>query len=952
MAKNKIDKTDNIQEINLEENKNLLQTIVKSISDGIILLDENLKLKYISQLYENNTGYQQNELINTSALSYIYEEDIPIAIEAIQKIISGEQQQIEFRLKHKNGALIWMEARGNILKKANSYQIIIATSVIQERKSSELKIKDSETKLKGIFNNTQQIFFLLDTNRKILAFNKSAQIATEHSLNITPKNGALMDNYIFKKDLDTYIKNFNKALNNESSVVETYSIKNKQEWIYNIYYEPVSIKNKIIGVSMNFLDITEQKQQERAKIEKEQDLKFISENTLNMLNIETENDIYLHIGEQLNKQLKNTIVLVIKINKQGTFSQLMYHSSFSGSIYNKIKKIVPQSQINKKFRLYKSLLDIYKLGKLTEFEGNLGEFSKGEFPASIANVLQKLLKITQIHTIGISHKKQAYAAIHFFSTQKKPLTKHDFIEAFVRQAGIILQRKLIEQELAKNLLMLQETQEIANIGGWELDLETNTQTWTKQTYAIHEVNETYTPTFDNGVQFYHPDDREIISQAVIACINNKSKFNEELRIITAKGKEIWVQSKGVAVVENGKTIKLQGTIQDITIKRQYQERLKAAKNKAEESDRLKSAFLSNMSHEIRTPMNSIMGFSELLTENNLTSEERKRYGSIVKNSCSDLLSLINDILDLSRIEAGQLKLEMKHININELLEKKLLNYTERNKRLINSPKIILKQNNQTLTTVSDANRLSQILENLISNAIKFAPNGIIEFGANKNNNKIEFFVKDNGIGIKPEDCKRIFNRFYQTENYLQRKHNGLGLGLSICQNLVNALSGDIWVESEYGKWTTFWFNIPIENSKSVIIPTNRTPYFENAFVNNKSSILIAEDNKGSIEYYTEILKTQETISFEIVELGKDVLKRCFEKTYDVVFLDINLPDINGFELMKQLKTSGFKSPIIAQTAYSMENERIKCLKEGFNDYLSKPFSINEFLNMINKHLKN
>ncbi len=260
---------------------------------------------------------------------------------------------------------------------------------------------------------------------------------------------------------------------------------------------------------------------------------------------------------------------------------------------------------------------------------------------------------------------------------------------------------------------------------------------------------------------------------------------------------------------NGVSVGRVWSFRDITERRKAEKDLLAAKEKAEESDRLKTAFLHNVSHEIRTPMNAIIGFSSLLNEPDITEEERHQYVDIIFQSGSQLLSIINDIVDIANVETGQVKINIREINLNVIL-----------KNLNDQFSINSKQNNITISLktslddddsniLTDSTKLVQILTNLINNAIKFTKNGKIDFGYTLKDGFIEFFVKDSGIGIPQEFHSRIFDRFYQVDNAVSRQYSGTGLGLSICKGYVELLGGTIRVESELGKGTMFVFTIPL-----------------------------------------------------------------------------------------------------------------------------------------------
>ncbi len=310
-----------------------------------------------------------------------------------------------------------------------------------------------------------------------------------------------------------------------------------------------------------------------------------------------------------------------------------------------------------------------------------------------------------------------------------------------------------------------------------------------------------------------------------ANIEDKLRFN---KIIREKGEVVGFESrwmnnnrKIIHIRENatafydssGQFMYHEGIVEDISEKKEAEQNLLHAKEKAEEADRLKSAFLANMSHEIRTPLNGILGFSQLLDNDLLTKEERKRYLEVIDSSGNQLLTVINDILEISKLEVGQLKIYPEKFNVKKLLDRLFAIFTpmveEKGLELI-----FTKTCDIDISIISDENRISQILTNLIQNGIKFTETGFVELGATCTEKLITFYVKDSGIGIRKEKQKLIFDRFQQSEEFISKKYGGTGLGLSISLGLVNLLGGKMSLESEQDKGSKLWFTIPIDISKN------------------------------------------------------------------------------------------------------------------------------------------
>ncbi|MCK4700079.1 MAG: cache domain-containing protein, partial [Bacteroidales bacterium] len=396
---------------------------------------------------------------------------------------------------------------------------------------------------------------------------------------------------------------------------------------------------------------------------------------------------------------------------------------------------------------------------------------------------------------------------------------------------------------------------------------------------------------------------------------------------------------------------------DITNQKQYEKKLKLAKEKAEESDRLKTAFLNNMSHEVRTPMNAIAGFSELLKKETLSFEERNNYLSAIGMSTRTLLDLINDIVDIAKIETGELNVNKQKIELNSLLDELKTQYASELKT-IQKKKIELKVTKgikQELYINADPLRLKQILSNLICNAIKFTIEGYVEFGyrMKEETNELYFFIKDTGIGIDKKDIKIIFDRFRQVDISSTRKHGGTGLGLAICKELVKLLGGEIGVESAPGKGAMFWFTLPVEGRKlsgEEKKKNNSKQKQDIIYAWSSNKILIAEDDTLSFDLLKAILKPTK-IKIIWAKDGYEAVNSIGESgVIDLVLMDISMSDMDGIEAFQKIREKDKTIPVIAHTAHTLGNRKRELLETGFNDYLAKPVSKNQLLKIIDKWL--
>jgi PAS domain S-box-containing protein len=378
--------------------------------------------------------------------------------------------------------------------------------------------------------------------------------------------------------------------------------------------------------------------------------------------------------------------------------------------------------------------------------------------------------------------------------------------------------------------------------------------------------------------------------------------------------------------------------------------LMIAKEKAIESDNLKSAFLANLSHEIRTPMNGIIGFSEMLAMDNLPSEKRRHYTDVIINSTNQLLSIVNDILDLSKIETGQISLSREHIKINKLLIE-LLSLFKPKADGKNISLIVKKGlDDDKCTIVSDKLRLYQILSNLIGNAVKFTKQGKVTFGYELNGSYLQFFVEDTGIGIPSEYQHRLFGRFQQASSEISRNYGGTGLGLAISKSLVELLKGKIWFTSEQNIGSTFYFTIPFIQIDS-IVPGEITKPNETKNIENPITVLLVEDEEINYIFIKEVFDGQ-PVKLIYASNGIEAIELCkLHAEIDIILMDIKMPLMNGYEATHQIKQFRPHVPIIALTAYAMKEDKEKILSEGLTDYLSKPVKTSDLIKCIKKNLR-
>ena len=382
-----------------------------------------------------------------------------------------------------------------------------------------------------------------------------------------------------------------------------------------------------------------------------------------------------------------------------------------------------------------------------------------------------------------------------------------------------------------------------------------------------------------------------------------------------------------------------------------------AKEKAQESDRLKSTFLANMSHEIRTPMNAIVGFASLLTDPDLSAEEQHYFSGIIQSRSDDLMRIINDILEISRIESGSAPIVKGEVNLNSLIAETV---TVTREKLIRSEKSHIMLYPETPTSadplkfISDPYIIKQVFANLLDNAIKYTVEGEIRFGYHlPENGTITCYVTDTGIGISPGNQEIIFEHFRQAEIDNQHTFGGTGLGLAICKGSLSLLGGEIWVESATGKGSTFFFRIPFEAFPEMVHPAESKSVNQLTEIDyhwHGKRILIVEDEETNMEFLKIILK-RTGAELICVYSARELRKHYSELgTISIVLLDVRLPDASGWDLVGEIKSQNPDLQVIAQTAYAMSTDRQRSEVAGCDNYISKPINKAMLLEMMATYL--
>lgn len=516
----------------------------------------------------------------------------------------------------------------------------------------------------------------------------------------------------------------------------------------------------------------------------------------------------------------------------------------------------------------------------------------------------------------------------------------------------ITERYHLEAALKRTTEMLEQTNEVAKIGAWEVNLKTNKIYWSNVTKALHEVDADYQPNFDSAVAFFG-EYEPAISQAFANSVETGIPYDLELQITTAKGNKLWIRTIGTPEFKGGKCFRLYGTFQDVTENYLHRIALESAKIQAEEANVAKSEFLASMSHEIRTPLNGVIGFTDLVLKTEL-NQTQNQYLTIVNQSANSLLAIINDILDFSKIEAGKLELDVEKSDLFELSSQAsdIITFQAQQKGL----EVLLNVDpNLPRFIFIDNTRLKQVLVNLLGNAVKFTDSGEIELkiyaesGSEDEYVDFHFEVRDTGIGIQSEKQNKIFEAFSQEDASTTKKYGGTGLGLTISNRLLGLMGSKLQLKSTAGKGSTFYFKLKLKAERGEHNLAEDISFIKNA--------LIVDDNDNNRLILRQMLLLKKIKTTE-AKNGLEALQLLsMGESFDVVLMDYHMPYMDGLETIEKIRDSFGKRPEdlpILLLHSSSDDEKIIqiCEKHGVNLRMVKPIKMQDLFSKLAKiHLK-
>lgn len=881
---------------------------------GVWEIEPEVDKLYFDENLERVFGYEKGEMTKDSEewFKHVYPQDQEFVRSLMDDIITGKKNVIEYehRIIKKHGDIGWIFVKCVKLPQEENKPIrVLGTSIdITEKKEIELKEKDQKQILESVLQSMVEGVIIIDNKGNFIIFNESAKKIsgkgpTDKDLTQWSKEYGL-----YEADQKTLIPYDQVPLVRALAGVRTSHkeifIKNDQrpEGIYCVLSSnPIyNSDGTIYGAVVVFSDVTKQK--------------------LNLERLKTTEGRYLQAA---------------KLGKLATFEILPNSNEF---LYDESFR----NLLGHEFSSYKH--SIYQWLRLIPSEDR----------PIIYDVIRKY-RVGMSSESRIIHRiKRKDSSIRWVEIRSRKIGIHPDKLKIIGTIIDITEQKEAGDEIIKREELLNETGKLAKVGGWEIDLKTNVVKWSNQTYRIFDMKPSERVTTTRALTYIKPEYKKIAEESIEYAIQNQENIDFQAEIITEKNRQKWIQFIGKPVIINGVVDRIVGAIQDITNKKESEKELILSKERAEKSDRLKSAFLTTMSHELRTPLNAVIGFSEIM-DDSLSKDEMLDFARQINNSGNHLLDLIEDIFEISLIESGEAKVKKTEFDLNEILDDQfriMLNEKfKMNKHEIDL-KLIKSSESEAFMVYTDNFRYKQILSNLLKNALKFTHGGYVEFGYYVKDNQLTTFVKDSGIGIAKDQHDIIYERFRQVEDTNTRKYGGTGLGLYICKKVIELLNGEIWLESDEGKGASFFFSIPLKDYHKMnhndkeLAPDHK---ILDLSVFRDKELLIVEDEESNYLLLERIL-SKTPININWVKNGQDAISFCYEEDVDIVLMDIQLPKVNGYDATKNIKEFKPALPIIAQTAYAMAGDKEKALKAGCDDYLSKPINRNELLRILHKYL--
>ena len=874
-----------------------LQLMLENTIKSFILLDKDYRILIFNKPADKGMRffYDKPMEINTSYWNYVEKAGNSSFIKHFEKALAGKKITTEKALKNPEGETIWIESSFVPVfdenKKVSS--VLYSYLNITDKKEAEQALNEAEANLRAVFNSSRDGYFLIDSMFKVISLNPAARDTFKHLYN---KKLNLGDNILDHVESDAklrFIRNMKIALKGGYVTSGGQKEVNGKPFFYELKYNGVKNEDgKIYGVTLVASNVTETKLAEKALISSETNLRAIFNNTT------------------------HTFYLVDK--------------DFKVAAFNQAASRMIKMQFNR-------------------------ELKKGEDIAQCIHERNRLSCIEEIKkafngkTILTERAVEISGKEFWFERQYNPVyNENNQLTGVTIWSSNITERKKAEETTRINERKFRTLTTLAPVGIYQHDANGNLIYVNEKLLEILGISiaEAYS---SSPLRNTHPEDYTAVKRKWDKIYAAQGEFNMEYRIISPEGIIRYVTEQAVPLKDNEeKFIGYMGTVTDITEQKQKAQ-LETEKELAEKSLKFKSEFLAGMSHEIRTPLNGILSMSELLLDTNLNPEQYE-FVENIHNSSINLRSIVNDILDLSKLEAGKMRLTPVAFHWDALIGEIIKTYkalaSEKNINLVTEFASVIPD-----VVITDRRRVMQVIVNLLRNAIKFTPQGSITIKSEVMEQrgtalKLKVSVIDTGVGIEQSDIDKLFIDFSQIDTPFSRDMEGTGLGLSLSKKLVNILGGEIGVESETGKGSTFWFYVIADSEiKKEEVKKDKPKPAELKFDCN---VLVAEDNLINQRAFSVMLK-KVGCTVELASTGIEASEAAAAKDYDIIFMDIQMPEMDGFTAAGHIRKNGKKAPpIIALSGNVIDVQSQNEETKSMDDYLLKPIVSNDLVNMLRK----